>query len=76
MAIVMIIIMYPRVTMMVEIAVHLMEIIGINFANNVNVSNAPIFGLGKDVKRTRTSVLLAKQLRKIARKLANFAKNQ
>ena len=33
----------------------------------------PIFGLRKNVKRPRTSVALAKQLRKIARVLANFA---
>ena len=75
MAIVMITIIFPVLTMMVEIAVHLMEIIGITIAKHVNVSNAPIFGLRKNVKRTRTSVL-EKQLRKIARVLANFAKNQ
>ena len=43
MAFVMIAIMYPSVTMMVEIAVHLMEIIGIAFARRVNVSSLPTY---------------------------------
>ncbi len=89
MAFVMITIMYPRVTMMVEIAVHLMEIIGMTIAKHVNVSSllqyqlqqqlklAWIFGLRKHVKSTRTGVLLLPaKLRNIARVLANFAKNQ
>ena len=78
MAIVMITIIFLVLTMMVEIAVHLMQIIGITFARkeiHVNVSKkiVPIFGLRKNVKIKRTSVLLAKQLRKIARQLAIFA---
>ena len=75
MAIAMIRIMYQRVIMMVEIAVHLMEIIGITFAKHVNVKIVPIFGLRKNVKRPRRtrSVRLTNQSRKIARVLAKFA---
>jgi hypothetical protein len=75
MAIVMITIIFLVLTMMVEIAVHLIQIIGITFAKHVNVKIVPIFGLRKNVKRPRRtrSVRLTNQSRKIARVLAKFA---